>query len=73
MLRRGGPSISLPGNLGDIHAARAELEGRDLEFDAPISKSPSETYQMRAYDPDGNRFEIMRFTDRSFQVVGSIM
>ncbi len=77
-----GPAAAFNENLGyshfaltvdDIFAARAELEGRDLVFDTEISKGPSETYQMWAHDPDGNKFEIMQFTDKSYQVVGHIM
>lgn len=59
--------------VDDIFTARSELEARGLEFDTEISKGPSETYQMWAHDPDGNRFEIMQFTDKSFQVIGNIM
>lgn len=59
--------------VDDIHVAREELEARGLRFDTEISKGPSETYQMWAHDPDGNRFEIMQFTDKSFQVIGNIM
>lgn len=59
--------------VDDIEATRAELENRGLVFDTAISKGPSETYQMWAHDPDGNMFEIMQYTDKSFQVVGNIM
>ncbi len=59
--------------VDDIYAAREELEGRGLTFDTEISKGPSETYQMWAHDPDGNKFEIMQFTDKSYQLVGHIM
>lgn len=77
-----GPAAAFNENLGyshfaltvdDIFAARAELEGRGLVFDTEISKGPSETYQMWAHDPDGNKFEIMQFTDASYQIVGHIM
>ncbi len=27
---------------------------------------------MWVHDPDGNKFEIMQYTDKSFQVVGHI-
>ena len=57
----------------DIFATRERLEARGLVFDTQISKGPSETYQMWAHDPDGNKFEIMQFTDKSYQVVGHIM
>lgn len=59
--------------VDDIYAVREELEGRGLVFDTEISKGPSETYQMWAHDPDGNRFEVMQYTDASFQLVGNIM
>ena len=57
----------------DIVETRARLEARGLSFDTEIAEGPSETYQMWAHDPDGNRFEIMQYTDRSYQVVGHIM
>ena len=62
-----GPHAAWNANLGyshfaltvdDIFATRAELEARGLAFDTEISKGPSETYQMWAHDPDGNKFEI---------------
>lgn len=59
--------------VDDIVAAREQLERRGLVFDTPISKGPSETYQMWAHDPDGNKFEIMQYTEASFQLVGNVM
>lgn len=59
--------------VDDIFAAREELEARGVTFDTQISKGPSETYQMWTHDPDGNAFEIMQYTERSYQVVGHIM
>ena len=59
--------------VDDIYATREKLEGRGLTFDTEISKGPSETYQMWTHDPDGNKFEIMQFTDKSYQLVGHIM
>ena len=56
----------------DIYATRAELEGRGLAFDTQISRGPSGTYQMWAHDPDGNRFEIMQYTEESYQIMGHI-
>lgn len=58
--------------VDDIFETRKELEANGLVFDTEISKGPSETYQMWAHDPDGNKFEIMQFTDKSIQVVGNI-
>jgi len=58
--------------VDDIFKAREELSARGLTFTTEISKGPSETYQMWSHDPDGNYFEIMQFTDKSYQVVGHI-
>ena len=77
-----GPASHMGENLGyahfaltvdDIFAAREELERRGVVIDTEISKGPSETYQMWTHDPDGNAFEIMQYTDKSYQVVGHIM
>lgn len=54
----------------DIQEAVRELESRGLTFDTKLSKGPSETWQIWAHDPDGNKFEIMQFTDKSWQVTG---
>ena len=59
--------------VDDIEHTREELISRGVEIDTPISKGPSETYQMWVHDPDGNKFEIMQYTDKSFQIVGHIM
>lgn len=56
----------------DIFAVRKELEAKGVVFDTEISKGPSETYQMWTHDPDGNKFEIMQFTEKSWQIVGHI-
>jgi len=40
--------------------------------DTEISKGPSETYQFWVSDPDGNKFEVIQFTDKSYQVVGHV-
>ena len=55
----------------DIYATREELTKKGITIDTPITKGPSETYQMWLHDPDGNKFEIMQFTDKSIQVVGN--
>ena len=54
----------------DIFAAREEMESKGLAFDTEISKGPSETWKMWAHDPDGNKVEIMQFTENSVQVKG---
>lgn len=55
----------------DIYEARSELEANGIVFDTNISIGPSLTYQMWTHDPDGNKFEIMQFTDKSIQIIGN--
>lgn len=56
----------------DIFAAREALAQKGvLPFKEP-SKGPSETWQMWYQDPDGNRFEIMQYTENSVQVKGNV-
>ena len=58
--------------VDDIFKTREELEAREISC-TPITKGPSETYQFWISDPDGNMFEIMQYTEKSYQVVGHIM
>ena len=58
--------------VDDIYEAEKQLSVRGLKFDTPISRGPSGTYQMWAHDPDGNKFEIMQFTEDSYQVKGHL-
>ena len=57
----------------DINETYKEFKAKDMKIVAPLSKGPSETYQFWAEDPDGNRFEVMQFTNKSYQVVGHIL
>lgn len=59
--------------VDDIFKTRDELIARGVEIDTKISMGPSETYQMWVHDPDGNKFEIMQYTENSYQVAGNIM
>ena len=56
----------------DIFATRDAFVAAGITPDTEISKGPSETYQFWVSDPDGNKFEVMQFTDASYQVVGHI-
>ena len=49
-----------------------ELASRGVKPDTAISKGPSGTYQQWYHDPDGNRFELMQYTEDSYQVIGHI-
>ena len=46
-------------------------KGLPLMSDKP-TKGPSETWQFWSHDPDGNYFEVMQFTDKSYQINGHI-
>ena len=56
----------------DIFATRDAFVAAGITPDTEISKGPSETYQFWVSDPDGNKFEVMQFTEASYQVVGHI-
>ena len=58
--------------VDDIFAAYDELVAAGVTPDTQVSKGPSETYQFWVSDPDGNKFEVMQYTDKSYQVVGHI-
>lgn len=58
--------------VDDIYEASKELQEKGVDPDTEISKGPSGTYQQWFHDPDGNRFELMQYTDESYQVVGHI-
>ncbi len=56
--------------VDDIFETSRQLQERGVMPDTEISKGPSNTYQQWFSDPDGNKFELMQFTDESYQVVG---
>ena len=55
----------------DIYKTREEFLAAGITPDTGISKGPSETYQMWLHDPDGNKFEVMQYTENSIQVKGN--
>lgn len=59
--------------VDDIYETKATLISNGVDIDTDISKGPSGTYQLWIHDPDGNKFEIMQYTEESYQVLGSIM
>ncbi len=56
--------------VDDIHKTKEELISKGIKIDSDIRLGPDNTYQMWIHDPDGNRFEFMQYTDKSYQVVG---
>lgn len=57
--------------VDDIHETRDELVKRGVEIDVEPNIGNSHTWQMWIHDPDGNRFEIMQYTEDSFQLKGN--
>ncbi|MFV0362617.1 MAG: VOC family protein [Suipraeoptans sp.] len=53
--------------VDDIQAAKKEFEKKGVEIVEDIKLGPDYTYQMWIADPDGNRIELMEYTDNSLQ------
>lgn len=58
--------------VDDIHQTCQELIDKGVEIDVMPNIGPSKTWQMWVHDPDGNKFEIMQYTEGSLQVVGNV-
>lgn len=58
--------------VDDIFETSKQLQQVGITPDTNISKGPSGTYQQWFSDPDGNKFELMQYTETSFQVIGHI-
>ena len=56
----------------DIYEAFDEINKKGIAPDTKVTKGPSETYQFWMHDPDGNKFEFMQYTDKSYQIIGHI-
>ncbi len=56
----------------DIYAAKEKLISKGAPLYRDISKGPSGTYQCWFSDPDGNYFELMQYTEDSYQIKGHI-
>ena len=58
--------------VDNIKEAREELIAKGVQPTTEIALGPDHTYQMWIADPDGNRIELMEYTDRSLQLVGNL-
>ncbi len=71
----GGPNFERVGYVhlsllvDDISAAAKHLREQGVHLDTAITLGPDHTYQFWIKDPDGNRIELMQYTDQSYQVV----
>ena len=57
--------------VDDIFKTKEELLAAGVSLASDISKGPSETWQMWVSDPDGNKFEILQYTENSVQIKGN--
>ena len=57
--------------VSDIYEAANNMKDRGIILDSDITLGPDHTYQFWIKDPDGNRIELMQYTNKSFQVVHS--
>jgi catechol 2,3-dioxygenase-like lactoylglutathione lyase family enzyme len=56
--------------VDDIHSTLDRLKANGVEPDSPLRFGAEGTWQCWLHDPDGNRFEIMEYTEKSLQVTG---
>ena len=74
-LLSGGPNYEKIGYahlsllVDDIQTAAETLKNKGVVIDSDITKGPDNTWQFWIKDPDGNRIELMQYTEKSFQVV----
>ena len=57
--------------VDDIKDAYEKMKASGVNIISEISYSIDFTYQFWITDPDGNRIEMMQYTDKSFQIVGN--
>lgn len=57
--------------VDDIHETRDELVNLGIEIDVEPNIGSSKTWKMWIHDPDGNKFEIMQYTEESVQIKGN--
>ena len=58
--------------VDDINIAYEQLIKASVRPDTERSMGPSGTWQFWIHDPDGNRIEIMQYTENSYQVTGHL-
>ena len=59
-------------NHNDFRTVGVKAVKAGVDIDIEPNKGQSETWQMWIHDPDGNKFEIMQYTDKSLQFKGNI-
>lgn len=55
--------------VDDLEAWRKYLQKHDVAIDSEIRRGLDNSYQMWIRDPDGNRIELMQYTDESKQLL----
>lgn len=56
--------------VDNIKEAVEDLKNKGIMPTSNITLGPDFTYQCMFADPDGNRIELMEYTDKSLQIVG---
>lgn len=56
--------------VDDIYKTFKEFQEKEIPTKTIPTKGPSETWHFWSYDPDMNYFEIMQYTNKSYQIVG---
>ncbi|WP_145407587.1 VOC family protein [Paenibacillus xylanexedens] len=57
--------------VDDIHEAAQQFRAKGIPLKSEPVLGPDHTWQLWIVDPDGNELEIMQYTERSFQLIGS--
>ena len=57
--------------VDDMNAAVEDLKSKGIMPTSEITFGPDYTYQCWFADPDGNRIELIEYTEKSLQVVGT--
>lgn len=58
--------------VDDIFETRKEFVEKGIPIDSEPSIGNSKTWKMWTHDPEGNAFEVMQFTEESYQLCGHI-
>lgn len=53
--------------VDDIESTKKDLISKGIKIDIDVSLGVDGTYQMWIHDPDGNKIEIMQYTENSMQ------
>lgn len=55
--------------VSDINEAKEAVMKNGIKLDKDIDLGPDGAYQLWVVDPDGNRIELMQYTEKSKQLI----